>query len=167
MAATPKWSVQHRCGHRINWDLNHKPPDRRVGFAAWLAMRDCTRCWWTKRRNPDRRIRAILRPARPGRQRARSWEATAGMPALEGSNKAASWATSIRRHLLLAARDQLGNRAGAEEEFARRYSAPARRITTAAWWIDHRRVTPGQLRKALASAAPRTTNAATTTREDR
>jgi hypothetical protein len=159
MAANNTWSVRHRCGHFIDWDLSHKPPDRRVGFAAWLALRDCTRCWWTKRRNPDHRARSISRartisrPQRTAQRRSAThqWEITSGMPALEGSVKAVAWARRIRHHLLLTAREGLGIRRGAQEEFAHRYAAPARQITTAAWWIDHRLVAPGEFQRVLAS----------------
>jgi hypothetical protein len=155
MAANKKWSVQHRCGHRINWDLSHKPPDRQVGFATWLAMRDCTRCWWTKRRSPKHQTRAISRPPRTARQQTetQNWEKAERMPVLSGSDKAVSWAIRIRRHLLLAARGHLGATPGTEEEFARRYADPAKQVTIAAWWIDHRRVTPDELQQVLAPAS--------------
>jgi hypothetical protein len=161
MATNTTWSVRHRCGHHIDWDLSHKPPDRRVGFAAWLALRDCNRCWWTKRRNPDRPSRAISRPQGKSRRRVTTpaWETATGMPALGGGAKAVGWARRIRHRLLLAGREHLGTGPGAEDQFAYRYAKPARRITSAAWWIDHRHVGPGELQRVLAtsphgSAAP-------------
>jgi hypothetical protein len=156
MAFKITWLVRHRCGHLISWDLSHKRPSVRADFANWLAQRDCTRCWWAKRRTPNRLQRAVTRTQRRAEEAAEltGWETEAQMPVLEGSERAVTWARAIRYRLLQAAHHHhfLAGRLPAED-FSVRFEVPAHRVTSASWWIDHRRVKPSEIAESLTDAA--------------
>jgi hypothetical protein len=156
MAIETTWRVRHRCGHRVAWDLSHKRPSERAGFANWLAQRDCTRCWWAKRRTPNRLQRVANRIHHRAEEAAdlRAWEIQTGMPVLEGSERAVTWARTVRYRLLHAAQRHhtVGGRLPAED-FSARFEASARGVTSASWWIEHRRVKPGGIEGVLADAS--------------
>ena len=142
---TERWPVLHRCGHRVEWDLGERRPGDRNGFARWLAERDCTRCWWASRRDPYQQTRA----ARIQFLRALEvhyWERSTGMPALVGRPKAVAWARKIRHQLLNAA---VHRPTASQYRPNPALEVRARRIRTARWWIDHRRIDPAQLVSAL------------------
>jgi hypothetical protein len=141
----------HRCGHRVEWDLSRKHPDNRAGYARWLALRDCTSCWWAQRRNHQApTIRRTSR--RPSATRLDAWEHTARMPRLSGGAKAVAWARQIRRHLLTEALPPSAQPNKSTDEAVVALVGHAQAITTAAWWIDHRRLEPGHLAFALDKA---------------
>lgn len=148
---TEPWSVQHRCGHRVEWDLGRKRPSGRAGFARWLAERDCTRCWWANRRDPHRQARAARIPLGQVLQ-IQAWERRLQMPALTGRPKAVAWARKVRHRLLTHA--SLLDTADALQHCDELH-AGARRITSARWWIDHRRLDPADLPAALRSGPQR------------
>jgi hypothetical protein len=156
MAVKTTWRVRHRCGHQIDWNLSDKQPAERAGFAAWLAQRDCTRCWWAKRRTPDRQARAAARIRRRADQAAAmtAWETRTGLPALHGSDKAVRWARQIRYRLLRPAPDDHhladGDRPAADLNV--RLTLIARRVTSASWWIGHRATNPRAIEELLANA---------------
>jgi DNA primase len=131
------WPVLHRCGHRVEWDLSRKRPDDRAGFARWLALRDCTPCWWAKRRK-YRLARPTFSPRTP-RDALDGWEHAARMPALTGSDKAIAWARKIRHRLLSAALPPSARLKGTTDEAVLALVGHARTIASAAWWIDHRK----------------------------
>ena len=150
---TALWPILHRCGHRVDWDLSHKHPNDRAGFARWLALRDCTACWWAKRRGRHR----PCKPRPTSRTRPNGiiqWENAAGMPALSGSDRAVAWARKIRRRLVTAALPQLTGANGRTHKDGIVLIGHARTITTAGWWIDHRKVEAGDLVAALVHATP-------------
>ena len=137
------WPVLHRCGHRVEWDLSRKHPYDRAGFARWLALRDCTPCWWAKRRK-----NRPARPAYPSRRPSGgldSWEHAARMPVLTGSDKAVAWARQIRHGLLAAAVPRSTRLNGSTDEAVVALLGLARTIAAAAWWIDHRKIDPSDL----------------------
>jgi hypothetical protein len=148
MAIKTTWRVRHRCGHRIAWDLSDKSPSERSGFATWLSQRDCTRCWWARRRSPDRRTRVASRPKRKTQQVSaiESWETDPALPALVGSEKAVGWARQIRHRLLRSAHRHLVSKGpGSEHELIVLCEKPASQFVDAAWWIDHRHADPEDL----------------------
>ena len=148
---TERWPVQHRCGHRVEWDLGRKHPSDRAGFARWLAERDCTRCWWANRRDPYRQARAARTPLRQVLQ-VQAWERQLQMPALAGRPKAVAWARKVRHRLLTPA----SQHATADAlQPCYEIQAGARRITAARWWIDHRHLNPADLAAALKSGPQR------------
>ncbi len=157
MAPNTTWQVRHRCGHRISWDLSHKRPSERADFANWLAQRDCTRCWWAKRRTPNRLQRAATRIQRraEGAAELAAWETETGMPVLEGSEKAVTWARTVRYRLLQAAQHHHHFLAGRlpAEDFSASFEASARGVTSASWWINHRRIKPSRIEAVLADAS--------------
>lgn len=137
------WPVVHRCGHRVHWDLSRKHPEDRAGFARWLALRDCTACWWAKRRR-HRRVPAAARP-KAFRASLSTWEQAARMPALSGSDKAIAWARKIRHRLVTGAIPPSARTSGSTDETLAAMVGYARTIHAAAWWIDHRKVEPREL----------------------
>lgn len=146
------WPVVHRCGHRVEWDLSHKHPNDRAGFARWLALRDCNACWWAKRRGrhqPSRRHH----DSRAHPARIPDWEHAAAMPALFGSDKAVAWARRIRHRLVTAALPPLMRASGTTDEAILALISHARTITAAGWWIEHRKVEPRHLAAVLGQAA--------------
>jgi len=142
---TALWPVVHRCGHGVEWDLAKKQPCDRAGFASWLAERDCTRCWWARRRTPhdqNRVVRGRLRQA----WWIEIWELSKGMPPLTGGDKAVAWARKVRHRLLTtAANGASRKRTEIRNELELGLEVHARAITTAKWWIDHRKVDPRDL----------------------
>ncbi len=144
MAARNRWHIRHRCGHRIEWDLSDKPPAKRAGFASWLAQRDCTRCWWAKRRRPDRH--RLSPPASPSQPSARKqavievWEQRNGMPVLDGSDPAVARARQIRCDLLATSLSTSADDRSRDALLSR-----AQAITAAGWWIDDRNIKAGLL----------------------
>ena len=156
------WPVLHRCGHRVEWDLSRKHPDDRASFARWLALRDCTRCWWAKRRK-YRLARPTFSPRTPS-DVLDSWEHAARMPALTGSDKAITWARKIRRRLLTAALPPSARLRGTTDEAVLALVGHARAIAAAAWWIDHRKIEPRDLAIVLDRAVAMRKNGAPTRR---
>lgn len=144
---TEPWPVQHRCGHRVEWDLGRKHPSGRAGFARWLAERDCTRCWWANRRDPYRQARAARTRLRQVLH-VQAWERQLHMPALTGRPKAVAWARKVRHRLLTRASQP--DTAIALLRCDDLHVA-ARRITAARWWIDHRHLDAANLAAALKS----------------
>lgn len=142
---TERWPVQHRCGHRVSWDLSRKHPHDRIGYAYWLAGRDCTRCWWANRRDPHQQARAARSRLRQVLQ-VRIWERQLQMPPLAGRPKAVAWARKVRHRLVTRAAQTA---AADAQPHCDDIHAAARSITTAAWWIDHRRLDPAALVAAL------------------
>jgi len=143
------WAVQHRCGHRVQWDLSRKHPNDRAGYARWLAERDCTRCWWSNRRDPYQQCQTARKRLRQVLQ-VQTWELQLHMPLLTGRPKAVAWAREVRHRLLTRA--EQASTAGAEPHCGAIH-AGARRVTTATWWIDHRHLEPATLAAALRSNA--------------
>lgn len=138
------WPVVHRCGHRVEWDLSRKHPCDRADFARWLALRDCTPCWWAKRRKHH--PRSQVRPSSQEQSEwIEGWESATGMPRLAGSDKAVAWARKIRHRLLTAALPPSVRARGATDEAVLGLTGHARTLTAAAWWIDHRRIEPRHL----------------------
>jgi hypothetical protein len=76
------------------------------------------------------------------------------MPVLEGSEKAVTWARTIRHRMLHAAQQHhtFDGRLPAEE-FSARIEAPARGVTSASWWIEHRRMDPSGIEEILTDAS--------------
>jgi hypothetical protein len=67
MAPNTTCTVRRRRGHHIDSVLSDKPPDRRLGFAAWLAQRDCRRCWVDQTTQPSPEVPgALVGPASAG-----------------------------------------------------------------------------------------------------
>ena len=76
----------------------------------------------------------------------RIWERQLQMPPLAGRPKAVAWARKVRHRLVTCAAQS--GAAGAQPHCDDIHAA-ARSITTAAWWIDHRRLDPAALAAAL------------------
>jgi hypothetical protein len=133
MASKTKWLVSHACGHQETHDLGGKPADKRAGYAAWLARTDCRACWQASR-TPSKEWLAEQAAELD------TWETTAEMPPLEGSEKAVTWGRQCRHDLLVGAYSALVTDAADldDDSWLAQVEIPARRIGRASWWIDNR-----------------------------
>jgi hypothetical protein len=145
------WPVDHSCGHGQDHDLGDKRPSKQAGSARWLARKDCSDCWRSQR---DKERDAWLAQRRAEEAEAIGrWERLAEMPALERSDKAALWGSQVRHQLLTAAHDHRTDRGLGDEIFTATVQAPARKITTASWWIDQRDADTEDIAELVADAA--------------
>jgi hypothetical protein len=153
MAVKTTWDVEHACGHSQVHDLSTKRVSERAGFARWLAGRDCTDCWARKRDTATGRDRDAWLAERRAEELSvvEMWETKAGMPPLEGSDKAVEWARKVRHQLAVAAFNDMGSPDDAD--FTEHIEAPTRAVTSASWWIDQRESEPSDLAELLADAA--------------
>jgi len=137
MVVETTWNVEHVCGHEQVHDLSAKRISERAGYARWLSTKECRKCYFAARdasAGLDRE--AWLASKRAAEAAAtEAWEAKAGMTSLMGSPKAVDWARRVRHQLLLAVYDNVGP---TDAEFEARVLVPARRITSASWWLDQR-----------------------------
>ena len=148
MSVKTIWHIRHACGHEIDRDLSDLRPSARAGRARFYAEGDCPSCWGAKKRAADtRRWREDQRIAQL------AWERVSAMPALDGSEKAVAWAERIRHHLLTAANELFRDTGRDDEVFEADIEDPARRITSASWWIDQRDADPADLAELVADAA--------------
>jgi len=131
------WDVTHICGHEQAHDLSAKRVSERAGYARWLSTKDCGDCYFAKRDASAGQDREAWLASKRAEEAAatETWETKAGMTPLMGSPKAVGWATRVRHQLLSAAYDVAGP---TDDEFEARVLVPARRITSASWWIDQR-----------------------------
>ena len=88
-----------------------KRVSERAGFARWLAGRDCTDCWTRERDAANGRDRDAWLAERRAEELSavETWETKAGMPPLDGSDKAVEWARKVRHQLVGAAFDDMGS----------------------------------------------------------
>lgn len=152
MAVKPNWDVSHACGHCEDHDLSAKRPSQRAGYARWLGTKECSGCW---RANHDSQVAQesdewLAERRSKEVEEMEQWEARAGMPTLEGSDKALGWARRVRHQLLAAAYQSLDI---SEEDFASRIEAPARLVTSASWWIDQRGAEAADVEELVSDAA--------------
>jgi hypothetical protein len=149
MAIKTVWPVNHSCGHEQDHDLSDKRPSERASFARWLEDKDCSDCW---RVAQDRAWRAKRRAEEAAV--IVSWEARAGMPALEGSDKAVGWGSRVRHQLVTEGHHyHVFDSDMSEFEFEDRFEAPARTVTSASWWIDQRDTDPADMEELLADVS--------------
>ena len=140
MTVKTVWPVEHGCGHEQDHDLSEKRPSERAGYARWLKRKDCSDCWRADRDQANTKERE----ARLAEQRAteatevEAWERACAMPPLEGADKAVGWGGRARHELLVAAHDHALGIGISDDDFTEQVEAPARRITSASWWIDQR-----------------------------
>jgi hypothetical protein len=117
-----------------------KRPSERAGRARWLAGKECSDCWRAKR-DKDRSAARAERLAQRRQEEApkvEAWEKAADMPALDGSDKTVDWGGRVRHQLMVAAHEYAQSIGVSDEDFAEQVEAPARKVTSAAWWIDQR-----------------------------
>jgi hypothetical protein len=89
------WPSTFVCGHSDDRDLSSKRADERAGYARWLASKDCTDCWRAGQADAGERLskEQWLEAKRAEEAESlASWEQRAGMPPLDGSEKAFAWA---------------------------------------------------------------------------
>lgn len=124
-----KFSISHSCGHTAGVDLLGPYADR-DRKAAWLATVPCPACAKTERdQERDQRNEQTAAQA-----------ASAGWPALTGTERQTAWATTIRADTITAMTERLGRHVDAELASAvlAVWTADALRHTEASWWIDNR-----------------------------
>lgn len=140
MAVRTVWPVGHDCGHQQDHDLSQRRPSERAGYARWLAGRDCTACWQAKREKGREKERAawVAEQREEENRRVAAWEERTAMPELAGSDKAVAWARRVRYELVVAGHDHAGSVGVTDDDFALQVEQPARKITSASWWIDQK-----------------------------
>jgi hypothetical protein len=156
MAIKTEWPVEHVCGHEEDHDLSEKRPSERAGYARWLTTKDCSGCWHaTKDAESGTNNETWLAERRAEEADAiRTWEERAAMCALDGSDKSVPWGARVRYELLSSAHDfHVANDTMSDEEYAARFEAPARTVTSASWWIDQRDTEPADLEELLTDVA--------------
>lgn len=70
------------------------------------------------------------------------------MPHLDGSDKAIEWGRRVRFDLLATAYECMQN----DDEFVTGVEEPAKKITSASWWIDQRDADPESLSELVLDA---------------
>jgi hypothetical protein len=144
------WRVHHQCGHDQEHDLSEKRASERAGFARWLASRDCFECWCASRDAKEAKGRKAWLAKRRAEeaQQIASWEQRCEMPHLDGSDKAVEWGRRVRFDLLAEAYECMQD----DDEFVTCIEEPARKITSASWWIDQRDADPESLSELVLDA---------------
>lgn len=145
------WEIEHSCGHVAERDLSERAPDKRAGFAKWLAGTDCFDCY--KKKNDgdfEKKRRAEQQEAL---SEAAVYEKRSGLEELSGSDKQIVWARQIRVQVLGSLYEEV--EAGKQDEswFEETVLKPARLIATSRWWIDNKEFEVEDWPELLASGA--------------
>ncbi|MGK4579606.1 hypothetical protein [Kitasatospora sp. HPMI-4] len=156
MAVKKIWTIDHSCGHEVQRDLSERPADRRAGFAAWLAKRDCTDCWKADR-DGTAEDKAVWLAAKRAEEQAESdaWSQQYRMPPLEGTARAVTWGVRCRHQILSTAYTALVLEGDMDETTWEQVEDVARTITRAGWWLDQRASEPDDLAELLEAATER------------
>jgi hypothetical protein len=153
MAVKTIWQITHSCGHAASRDLSARPADRRAGFAEWLGTQDCTDCWKAAHQVDAAATQQWLQAKRAEEQTvAETWSAQYGMPPLEGTERAVTWAVRCRYQTLSAAYTALVVEGDNTEAECEAMEEKARTVTRAGWWLDQRSYEPGDLAELLDAA---------------
>ncbi|MFI7337131.1 hypothetical protein ACIBUY_04225 [Streptomyces sp. NPDC050085] len=153
MAVKKFWSVEHACGHTVEFDLSDRPADRRAGFARWLSTRECTDCWRASRdEDAEAKAEWLARQRAAEQDVAEEWAQQYRMPPLEGTDRAVAWASRCRHRLVSAAYTALVAEGGMSETEWESVEDAVRPITRAGWWLDQREADPADLPELLAAA---------------
>jgi hypothetical protein len=75
------------------------------------------------------------------------------MPALDGSERSVAWAGRVRHALMVAAFEHAQGCGVRSDDFAKQVEAPARKITSASWWIDQRDASAEEVAELVIDAA--------------
>lgn len=136
MAIAKVWSIDHQCGHSVERDLSDRKPDKRAGFAKWLASTECFECYKKSNRAEFEKKRA--EELKRELADAEVYETRSGLEPLSGSEKQVAWARRIRVQVLASLYEQVEGGQKDESWFEAAVLAPARLIVTARWWIDNK-----------------------------
>jgi len=154
------WPVEHSCEHEQDHDLRDKRPSERAGFARWLATKECSDCWRANRDKADGKVREAWLAERRAEEagQIKAWERRAEMPVLDGSEKAVEWGRRVRFQLMCSAYQHAPDNVtqdngAAENDFVVGTEVPARKVTSASWWIDQRDTDPADVSELVADAA--------------
>ena len=159
MAIRTTWTVTHACGHDQDHDLFDKRPSARASYAKWLATKQCSTCWRTERdQRADKEKEAWLTKRRAEEHEAiETWERRFSMPAMDGSDKAVSWARQVRYELISAGAAQAEARGEDAEEYLGALEGALGTVTSASWWIDQRDTDPADVEELLIDLAAQAT----------
>ena len=170
MAIRTTWTVTHACGHDQDHDLSNKRPSARASYAKWLATKQCSTCWRTERdqradkekeawrterdQRADKEKEAWLTKRRAEEHEAiETWERRFSMPAMDGSDKAVSWARQVRYELISAGAAQAEARGEDAEEYLGALEGALGTVTSASWWIDQRDTEADDIAELVVDAA--------------
>lgn len=158
MAIQKVWSIDHQCGHSVERDLSDRKPDKRAGFAKWLASTDCFECYKKKNDSAFEKKRAEERAEEQERELAYAevYETRSGLEALSGSEKQVAWSRRIRVQVLATLYELVESGQKDEAWFEATILVPARLIATARWWIDNREFEADDWPELLAAGAEST-----------
>lgn len=136
--------------------MSVRRPDERTGHARWLAGKECTRCWYARRADTGNRLTKHQWLERKRAEEAAAiaeWEQRAGMPRLDGSEKAVAWGRRTRHAILTGAYNTLVTTGGmGDEQWVTDIEDPVRLIARASWWIDNRDADPDEVAKLVEAA---------------
>jgi len=152
MAVATEWTITHSCGHEQDHDLSAKKPADRAGLAHWLEKRECTDCWRASRGESQDKEEWLAQRRAEESALIAQWEARAEMPRLDGSDKAVEWGRRVRYTLMSAAYDLAIDAGQSEDSFIGAIETPARKVTSASWWIDQRDMDPADVEELVQSA---------------
>jgi hypothetical protein len=132
-----------------------KRPSERASYARWLATKECSDCWRANRDKAAGKDReAWLAQRRTGEtNQIETWERRADMAVLDGSEKAVEWGRRVRFQLISSAYQHAQNNGATDDEFAIGTEVPARKVTSASWWIDQRDTDPADVSELVVDAA--------------
>ncbi|WP_193097200.1 hypothetical protein [Streptomyces sp. C8S0] len=153
MAVRTKWTVEHSCSHQVIHNLSDRAADLRVGFARWLAGRDCTDCWKASR-DADTAAKEQWLAARRAEEQAaaKEWAERFDMPPLEGPERALDWGERSRFQLVTAAYTALVTEGTWDEADWAVLEEKIRTVTRTGWWIDQREADATDLPELLHAA---------------
>lgn len=137
MTEQRSFMITHVCGHAQARDLSTDPATKRAAKAKWWATQTCTACLKAqpRRRMPVSREVQAERDRR--KQEALADQEASNLPPLHGSEKQLDWALRVRFELIQTAyEDLVQSEALTEDEFDAQVLVPARRVSTARWWLD-------------------------------
>ncbi|WP_405785779.1 hypothetical protein [Streptomyces sp. NBC_01367] len=128
------FEIAYSCGHINTIDLSRRSADQRVGYARWLATRQCTNCWRADHQADAASTAEWLAAKRADEQAAATdWATQFDMPPLEGPEKILGWGERSRHQLV-----------------TRAYTA-----LVAGWWVDQREAEGSDLPELLEAADDR------------
>lgn len=136
-----KYDVTHSCGHTQTHHISGPLRDRE-GRVERLSDQLCTECW------------QAAQQAERERKSAEAAAANSHLPELRGSDKQIAWAETIRREKLHDGRVEEYRERTPEEHKAdlETYVSWVISQQSAAWWIEHRDMTVGDLLRVAARA---------------
>lgn len=133
------YNITHSCGHTESHQLfgRHSGFNGRDSKIEWLSTQPCTNCW--KVEQDKKRAEKIAQENARSKELAQRY----GLPALSGSEKQITWATTIRQQMIDSMESFITECDKPEwapkcDALRESFSAVVLSNTDARWFIDHR-----------------------------